>query len=83
MSAADGEAALRAVLDPELGVNVVDLGLVYGIDVDGRRPSARPSLSGPRGGELRLRRGLLLVAAAAASAVLAGLARLALCGPPR
>ena len=34
MSAADGEAALRAVLDPELGVNVVDLGLVYGITVD-------------------------------------------------
>ncbi len=26
--------ALRDVLDPELGINVVDLGLVYGIDVD-------------------------------------------------
>ena len=26
--------ALRDVVDPELGVNVVDLGLVYGIDVD-------------------------------------------------
>lgn len=26
--------AMRDVIDPELGVNVVDLGLVYGIDVD-------------------------------------------------
>ena len=26
--------AMRDVVDPELGINVVDLGLVYGIDVD-------------------------------------------------
>jgi len=28
------EEAMRDVVDPELGVNVVDLGLVYGIEVD-------------------------------------------------
>ena len=26
--------AMRDVVDPELGINVVDLGLVYGITVD-------------------------------------------------
>jgi metal-sulfur cluster biosynthetic enzyme len=31
---ADIEEALRDVVDPELGVNVVDLGLVYGIHID-------------------------------------------------
>ena len=32
--AADVEEALRDVVDPELGINVVDLGLVYGVTVD-------------------------------------------------
>ncbi len=31
---ADVEEALKDVVDPELGINVVDLGLVYGIHVD-------------------------------------------------
>ena len=29
--------ALRDVVDPELGINVVDLGLVYGLTLDGER----------------------------------------------
>src|SRR6476619_1883956 len=33
---ADVEEALRDVVDPELGINVVDLGLIYGITVDGQ-----------------------------------------------
>ena len=32
----DVEEAMRDVVDPELGINVVDLGLVYGIAVDSR-----------------------------------------------
>ena len=31
---ADVEEALRDVVDPELGINVVDLGLIYGITID-------------------------------------------------
>ncbi|WP_026917882.1 metal-sulfur cluster assembly factor [Gordonia shandongensis] len=30
----DVEEAMRDVVDPELGINVVDLGLVYGLEVD-------------------------------------------------
>ena len=32
---ADIEEALRDVIDPELGINVVDLGLVYGVSIGG------------------------------------------------
>ena len=35
--------ALREVQDPELGVNIVDLGLVYDIEVDG--PAARITMT--------------------------------------
>lgn len=35
--------ALRRVDDPELGVNIVDLGLVYGVDVSG--PAARVTMT--------------------------------------
>lgn len=33
-NAADVEEAMRDVIDPELGINVVDLGLVYGVSLD-------------------------------------------------
>ena len=31
---ADVEEAMRDVVDPELGINVVDLGLIYGVSID-------------------------------------------------
>lgn len=34
LTAEEVEEALRDVIDPELGINIVDLGLVYGIIVD-------------------------------------------------
>ena len=36
---ADVEEALRDVVDPELGINVVDLGLIYGLTVDAQAHS--------------------------------------------
>ena len=33
-SADDVEEAMKDVVDPELGINVVDLGLIYGVTVD-------------------------------------------------
>src|ERR1700709_1295558 len=38
----DLEEAMRDVVDPELGINVVDLGLVYGITVHGAGTAAGP-----------------------------------------
>ena len=39
--------ALRDVLDPELGMSVVDLGLVYGIEVEGERVRVTMTLTVP------------------------------------
>ena len=39
--------ALRKVKDPELNLNVVDLGLIYGIAVDGNRVEIDMSLTSP------------------------------------
>jgi len=37
VTVADVEEAMRDVVDPELGINVVDLGLVYGVTIDQNR----------------------------------------------
>ena len=34
MTEADVRSALHEVIDPELGVNIVDLGLIYRVEVD-------------------------------------------------
>jgi metal-sulfur cluster biosynthetic enzyme len=39
--------ALRTVIDPEVGVNVVDLGLVYGVDCDKRGVRVKMTMSTP------------------------------------
>ncbi len=39
--------ALRRVKDPELNLNIVDLGLVYGIQVEGTRVMVDMSLTSP------------------------------------
>ncbi|MGH7626869.1 MAG: metal-sulfur cluster assembly factor, partial [Gemmatimonadaceae bacterium] len=41
------KAALRRVKDPELNLNIVDLGLVYAIAVDGANVSVDMSLTSP------------------------------------
>lgn len=40
-------AVLRGVTDPELGINIVDLGLVYGIEVRGSRIVVTMTLTTP------------------------------------
>ena len=41
-------AALKRVYDPEMPVNIYDLGLIYGLDVDGTgRVSVRMTLTAP------------------------------------
>ncbi|HEY8487024.1 MAG TPA: metal-sulfur cluster assembly factor [Limnochordales bacterium] len=37
--------ALRAVVDPELGINIVDLGLVYGVDIDRERGHVKVTMT--------------------------------------
>jgi metal-sulfur cluster biosynthetic enzyme len=47
--------ALRDVLDPELGIDIVDLGLVYGVDIDDADIHVRLTMTtaaGPLGEQL-------------------------------
>jgi metal-sulfur cluster biosynthetic enzyme len=39
--------ALRRVKDPEINLNIIDLGLVYGISVDGKNVEVEMSLTSP------------------------------------
>ena len=39
--------ALRDVIDPELGLNIIDLGLVYEIEVDGDLANVQMTLTSP------------------------------------
>jgi len=39
--------ALREVYDPEIPVNVVDLGLVYGIEIDGTNVHVQLTMTAP------------------------------------
>jgi metal-sulfur cluster biosynthetic enzyme len=40
-------SALRGVIDPELGINIVDLGLVYGIDIEGNTIGVEMTMTSP------------------------------------
>lgn len=40
-------AALRGVIDPEVGVNIVDLGLVYGVDVTPEKVCITMTMTSP------------------------------------
>jgi len=39
--------ALRHVIDPELGINIVDLGLVYAVAIDGARVRVVMTMTSP------------------------------------
>jgi metal-sulfur cluster biosynthetic enzyme len=47
MTEAEVRDLLRDVIDPELGINIVDLGLVYGIQIVGREVRITMTMTTP------------------------------------
>ena len=47
MTEAEAWAALAQVVDPELGIDIVELGLVYGLEVDERAVNVTMTLTTP------------------------------------
>jgi metal-sulfur cluster biosynthetic enzyme len=47
VSEADVMAALATVFDPEVGMSIVDMGLVYGVRIDGGQVSVTMTLTVP------------------------------------
>ena len=47
LSEADVTRALSAVIDPEIGVNIVDLGLVYSVAVEGAGVDVKMTMTTP------------------------------------
>ncbi len=38
---------LKNVVDPEVGINVVDMGFIYGVEIEGRKVKIRMTLTTP------------------------------------
>lgn len=38
---------LRNVVDPEVGINIVDMGFIYGVEIEGKKVKIRMTLTTP------------------------------------
>jgi len=47
VTVADVVNALNSCLDPELGASIVDIGLVYGINIDGNNVKVKLTMTSP------------------------------------
>ncbi len=43
----EGQKVLKTVLDPEIAFNIVDLGLVYGVTIEGKTVSVKMTMTTP------------------------------------